>query len=477
MKDNFINWVKNKNVTILGLSKSGVAAANLLYNLGAKVCVSEIKPEKAVKEYIEQLISPLISIHCDSKDQIADLENAELVVVSPGVPSTNPTIVFARENGIPVIGEIELAYKVLTDINPQTVIIAITGSNGKSTTVTLVGGLLKYLVNLPVIVAGNIGYPFSQAIIELCKKPANAIIVLEISSFQLESIIEFRPHIACLLNLSPNHLDRHSSFEEYVSTKAKLFKNQTSFDYAVLNYDDQEVRKLLSKIKAKKKFFSVNKKLTNGVIINDQKIVFVDSTRMLKVDICSLNRIRLLGSHNLENLLAALSITAILVNPEQLQTLENFISSFEGLEHRLEFVAKIEGVSYYNDSKATTPAAVIAALKAIPSKIILIAGGKDKNSDYSILRDIIIEKVKTVILIGEAKEKIKSHLALENYVPFIDAKNLEEAVFLAYKIANKGDTILFSPGCASFDMFTDFEERGRIFKNIVANLSYKHKAC
>ena len=447
--------LKNKKVTVLGLARSGVAAANLLFERGAQVLVSDIKPKENLGNFINQLVSKDIVIS-ENGDQIQDIKNADLVILSPGIPSDIPAVLEARKRNISVISEIELAYRLC-----KAPMIAITGSNGKTTTTSWVGEILKATWKGPVAVAGNIGFPLSTAVKDITSK---GIVVAEISSFQLETIETFSPHIASILNITPNHLDRYPEMDSYANAKLRIFEFQKESDFAVINKDDIESSKRIKELKSNKIFFSVKNEVEQGAMIKDKSIVFRNSN---KDDvICDFRDLILPGEHNLENALAAVAMVYCCgIRPDKMK--EPLIS-FRGVEHRLEFVRELNGVKYINDSKATTVAAVMTALKAVSPPVILIAGGKDKGSDYTPLVELAKNKVKQLILIGQAKEKIRK--SLNGSVPISEASSMEEAVNQARKISRQGDSILLSPACSSYDMFTDFEERGRVFKSAVGEL-------
>ncbi|MCX7919101.1 MAG: UDP-N-acetylmuramoyl-L-alanine--D-glutamate ligase [bacterium] len=447
--------VTNKNITVLGMARSGVAAANLLAKHGAKVKISDIKPRESLEKFIQQLVSPEIEIST-SANQVEDIKSAELVILSPGIPTDIPAVQEAKNRNIPVLSEIELAYQF-----SQANWIAITGSNGKTTTTTLTGELLKSAWSAPVEVAGNIGFALCNVAEQV---PKEGLIVSEISSFQLETITTFKPYIGALLNLTPNHLDRYPDFESYARAKIRIFEYQSGNDFAVLNADDIETQKYVSAVKAKKIFFSRLTNLKEGVFVN-QHNVWVKFGNWDEA-VIPLKELNIPGEHNVENALAAVAIAVCCgIAPSKLV---EPLKAFKGVEHRLEFVRELNGVKYYNDSKATTVVAVITALKSLSGPIILIAGGKDKGSDYTPLRPLLQKKVKQLILIGQARQKMRT--ALESSCPILEADSMQEAVKLAYEKAVNGDTVLLSPACASYDMFTDFEERGRIFKQIVMEL-------
>lgn len=447
--------VKNKKVTVLGLARSGIAAANLLFEDGAIVRISDIEPMEKLKQYIKELISQDIEISV-SANQIKDIENAELIIVSPGIPSDIPAIQIARKRNIPVISEIELAYQY-----SSAAIIAITGSNGKTTTTSLVGEIMKSNCSGPVVVAGNIGYPLTKAVKNMSE---NGLIIAEISSFQLENIISFKPKIAAILNITPNHLDRYQNMNSYANAKSRIFEFQDNTDYAVINLDDNETIKRISNIKSKKIYFSRKSEIELGAMIKKDWIITRWGNR--EIPVCKINELKIPGVHNLENALAAVAIT--LSCGIEAEKIKQPLIEFRGVEHRLELVREIAGVKYYNDSKATSVNSVISALSTLPAEIILIAGGKDKGMDYNLLKELISKKVKNLILIGESRMKIKS--ALNGSCPISESDSMADAVRLAVEFSRAGDSVLLSPGCASYDMFRDFEERGKVFKKIVSDL-------
>ena len=382
-------------------------------------------------------------------------------MVSPGIPSNIPLLNQAEELGIPRFSEIEIAYW-LTDAK----IVGVTGSNGKTTTVTLLGEMLKE-DKKEYQLGGNIGIPFS-GIVE--KISSDGIIVLELSSFQLEWIEEFRPFVASVLNITPDHLDRHADMNSYIGAKLRILENQTESDFAVLNVDDEGSLKFAAFGKSKKVFFSTKTEPEPGVFIRGEKLFTRSNGR--ETEIIGVRDIGIKGPHNLSNACAACAICSILgVTPDSMR---RTLIGFTGVEHRLEPVAVLSGVSFVNDSKATNVDSVWYALQSVPPPIILIAGGKDKGGDFTRLKELVQKNVKALILIGEAEEKIKS--ALGDVVTVYHSDSLEEAVELSYKKAAPQDTVLLSPGCASFDMFKDYQHRGQVFKSSVRNLSPRHNA-
>jgi UDP-N-acetylmuramoylalanine--D-glutamate ligase len=383
-----------------------------------------------------------------------------LIVVSPGVPVDAPPLQQARSLGENVIGEIELAAQFLS--GP---VVAITGSNGKTTTTTLTGEIMT-AAGFSTLVGGNIGTP---AISLTERATPETVIVLEVSSFQLETIQTFRPKVAVVLNITPDHLDRHRTFEIYVNAKARLFENQQPSDFAVLNADDPTCATLGGRTKAQVFWFSRKREVQQGAWVHDGKILFRDAKG--QKEILQVSDIPLKGAHNLENVLAAVCSGLLMgCAPEKVR---QAVHAFKAVEHRLEFVATIRGVGYYNDSKATNVDATIKALESFPANIHLILGGKDKGSDYSVLNHLLRERVKRVYTIGAAAAKIESQIvsAKDGGPELVHAETLENAIRKADAAAQPGDIILLAPACASFDQFKSYEHRGKVFKEVVNSLA------
>lgn len=379
----------------------------------------------------------------------------DLIVVSPGVPVDAAPLVQARASGELVIGEIELAAEHLP--GP---IVAITGSNGKTTTTTLTGEILA-ASGLPTLVGGNIGTPAISLVQQAARE---TVVVLEVSSFQLETIATFRPKVAVILNITPDHLDRHRRFEAYVAAKVRIFENQHESDFAVLNEDDPTCRTLGDRRRPQVYWFSRKKEVRQGACVRDGQIVFRDG--QAQNEIMLVNEIPLKGAHNVENILAAIC-TGVLMGCPPVKIREA-VQNFKAVEHRLEYVATVKGVEYYNDSKATNVDATIKAIESFPKNIHLILGGKDKGSDYTVLNDLLRERVKRVYTIGAAAEKIESHI--KGAAEIVHAETLENAIRRASAAAQPGDIVLLAPACASFDQFQSYNHRGRVFKEVVHSL-------
>lgn len=387
------------------------------------------------------------------------LEKVDLVVVSPGVPLTKRYILFAHKRGIEVIGELELAYRFCGSKN----IVAITGTNGKTTTTTLVGRILQEAYD-DVVVCGNIGVPFIDCIENAS---ADTIFVIEVSSFQLETIKYFKPKVACILNITPDHLNRHVNMENYIKAKMRIFENVDEEGFTVLNMDNSITRDLVGDAKGTVIAFSKNKlEEKNSVFVDGDYIYYNFCGKAEKV--MNKNDIFIPGKHNLENALAA--IACVLPFAIEPNVLEKVLKEFKGVEHRIEFVREINGIKFYNDSKGTNTDASSKALNAFNSPIILIAGGYDKGESFERFAKLISQKVKKVFLLGQTKEKIAKDLKKIGYFNFEFVEDLKEAVLKSYKDAKEGDIILLSPACASWDMFENYEQRGRLFKQYVNEL-------
>jgi len=444
----------NKRVLVVGLGKSGVASALFLQARGAKVTVSDSKPQDQLGEEIPVLLDHGIAVETGGHGE-RTFRGQDLIVVSPGVPVDSPPLVQARALGEPVIGEIELASQFL----PKN-LVAITGSNGKTTTTTLAGEIIAG-GGFSTAVGGNIGTP---AISLVEQAMPDTVVVLEVSSFQLETIQTFRPKVAVVLNITPDHLDRHRTFEAYTNAKARIFENQQAQDFAVLNADDAASAGLASRTQAQVFWISRKKEVKQGAYVRDGRIFFRDPKG--QHEIMQTSEIPLKGSHNVENVLAAICVGAVMGCDAV--SIAKAVLNFKAVEHRLEYVATIRGVEYYNDSKATNVDATIKALESFPANVHLILGGKDKDSDYTQLNDLLQQRVNRVYTIGAAAEKIESQI---KGVEVDHSETLETALRRASAIAAAGDVVLLAPACASFDQFQNYEHRGRVFKEVVHTLA------
>jgi UDP-N-acetylmuramoylalanine--D-glutamate ligase len=445
--------LRGKKVLVVGLGRSGLAAALFLRRRGAQVTVSDIRSAEQLGKDIPALLEEGIAVEAGGHGLLT-FRRQDLIVVSPGVPLDTPELVQVKAFGLPIIGELELASYYLKGKS-----LAITGSNGKTTTTALCGAILE-ADKLPVQVGGNIGVPVI-ALVDQSRDDGWS--VLEVSSFQLETAYRFHSEIAVVLNVTPDHLDRHGTFENYTAAKERIFANQTDEDALVLNADDDVTSRMAARAKARIFWFSAKRVVRQGAFVYEGAIVFRASEQAAPEFILKVENIPLKGHHNVENVLAAACAARLAgVEPDAIR---RAVESFKAVEHRLEFVAEINGVDYYNDSKATNVDAAAKALAAFPGGIHLILGGKDKNSDYRQLRSLLEERVKTVYTIGAAAEKIETHIY--GAVPVVSAGTLDQAVAKAAEAAQPGEIVLLAPACSSFDQFENYEHRGQVFKELV----------
>ena len=415
--------LKGKKVTVIGAARSGVAAANLVAQLGGYAKISEFGPEAKVANDLKEA-DPKVVLETGGHTR-GFIEDSDYIVLSPGVRQDVQPVQWARAKNIPVMGEVELGFLFC-----RAPIIAITGSNGKTTVSTLIAEVLKQ-AGRPVCLCGNIGSPLSKHVLKLT---AEDTVVLEVSSFQLESTVRFRPHVGVLLNFSQNHLDRHKDLDEYFEAKWRMFVNQTSDDFAVINIESPRMKARAGSLKAQISFFNAPEKISLNA--NPNYLAVIDVARVLGIPsaVC-----------------------------------QEVFKNFKGVEHRMELVRTLDGVDYINDSKSTTAEATRWALERTTKPVWMICGGRDKHIDYSVLKDLVKKKVKTVLTIGEAKDKIRT--AFLGAVPVELCPSLEDAVGFARKNAKPGECVLLTPMCASFDMFNNFEHRGKVFKEIVNKLT------
>jgi UDP-N-acetylmuramoylalanine--D-glutamate ligase len=476
--------IKGKRVTIVGMARSGTGAANLLAELGAEVTVTDLKRMEDLGHFVHEL-NPAVKLVLGEHPE-AVFMNTDMVILSPGVPSDIPPVLRVQGMGIPVLGELELAYQLAVhgSVNPYVPplirdrkggFLAVTGTNGKSTTTAL----LDYMMQkngFEIMLGGNIGNALTGEMLDCVrnKKPLDYV-VAEISSFQLETVREFKPRGAAIINITPDHLDRYHSMDAYTAAKARIFENQGEGDFLVLNYDDPVISHLNNAQLTGKRpsmpsvYFFSRYEAVDGLYARDGVVYCNFSHGELRVQKCELiaaEEIRIKGVHNLENAMAA-SAMALLAGCS-IEAVRDSLREFPGLEHRLEFVRELEGVRYFNDSKGTNVGAVLKSLESFENPIVLIAGGRDKAGDFSQLRQLIRTRVKALVLIGEAREKIRE--ALGDTTDTGLSEDLKHAVETARRKAGHGDVVLLSPACASFDMFDNFEDRGRQFKNIVMGL-------
>jgi UDP-N-acetylmuramoylalanine--D-glutamate ligase len=446
--------VKGKRVLVVGLGKSGVSAATFLQSLGARVTVSDSKTEDELRGEIPMLLDRGITVETGGHGE-RTFRDQDIIVMSPGVPVNEPHIAQARKMGVKVIGEIELTARFLKGR-----IVAITGSNGKTTTTALTGDVLAKS-GKQVNVGGNIGTPAITFVETATDDTWN---VLEVSSFQLETIETFRANIAAVINVTPDHLDRHGSFEAYAAAKARIFENQTSDDHAILNADDRTCVGMAKSVKSRVWWFSPKHEVERGAFVREGQMVWRGDGR--DVVIGPTSELQLKGAHNLENVLVA-AAAGMLAGCEP-EDIRRALAEFKAVEHRLEYVMTVGGVQFYNDSKATNVDATIKALESFPRGIHIILGGKDKGSDYTVLKPLLKERAAQVYTIGAAAEKIESQIA--GAAPVVRTVTLEAAVKRAAENARAGDVVLLAPACASFDQFESYEHRGRVFKEVVRAL-------
>jgi UDP-N-acetylmuramoylalanine--D-glutamate ligase len=445
--------LKDKKVLVVGMARTGIATAKFLKARGSLVTTTEAKPEEEMREAVQELKGTDLSTEWGGH-RIETFLQQDLIVVSPGVDLNMDPVQKAIRHGVRVVSEIELAYHFI-----HVPILAITGTNGKTTTTLLLGEMLKE-DGRKVGVGGNVGEPL---ILFAEGGDRWEVLVAEISSFQLEAIEDFRPRISVLLNVTEDHLDRYPSYSDYIEAKARIFANQNSGDLVILNRDDPIVMQFGERVKAKKVMFSMREKLEEGAFANGQTISLrLGGNR----EEYSLAKTPLKGIHNVENMMAALT-TARLFGCSK-KAVQDVLCRFKGLEHRLEFVREVGGVRFYNDSKGTNVGSVVKSLQSFSEPVILIAGGKDKNGDLSPLKELVEKRVKHLILLGEAKERMNHELG--GLTDTVMAKTMEEAVSLARQKAKGGEVVLLSPACSSFDMFKDYKERGRVFKEAVVRL-------
>jgi UDP-N-acetylmuramoylalanine--D-glutamate ligase len=451
--------LKGKKVLVVGLARTGVAAVRFLAEKAAKVKVSEAKSAEELEAPLKILTGLPVKWELGGHTLPFFLD-AELIVISPGVPMDLKPLAQARARGIPVMSEVELAFRFL-----RRPLIAVTGTNGKTTTTTLIGEMLR-ASGKSAFVGGNIGTPLIEYV---QTEQKDEWVVAEISSFQLEGTLKFRPTIGILLNITEDHLDRYPNFQEYIRAKAMIFENQGKEDYALLNADDPLTFQFAHRVESQVILFSAQRAVPVGSFLEKGAIFFqgADGQR----ERFGLDRMKIKGAHNLENLMAAITACKICDCPRE--SIQKVIDEFQAIEHRLEWVRDINGVSFFNDSKGTNVGSVVKSLMSFQKPILLIAGGRDKGGDYSPLKKLIAQQVKGMALIGEAKERICA--ALGGLTETVKVDTLEEAVHWAFSKAAAGDVVLLSPACSSFDMFENYQERGKRFKTIVHGLSGREK--
>ena len=450
--------VENKRVLIVGMARSGIAAVKLLLRHGAVPLLSDKQTIDAFGHDLDAFLHTPSELHL-GEDPVSLLPKCDLVVISPGVPLDSAIVTQAKAQRVPLIGELELAYSFL-----QGRLIAVTGTNGKTTTVTLLGELFKD-AGYTVHIGGNIGYPLSSIALE---SQPDDIVIIEVSSFQLETIQSFHPHCAALLNITEDHLNRHGTMDAYTALKKRIFENQNKEDLAVVNQDDPLVVALTGKLQSQIIWFSRKAKVLNGICLQNNTLVSVSCGK--QTPICSIDDIRIPGPHNLENAMAAAAVG--IANNISPTTIKQTLRTFAGVEHRIEIVRIVNGVTYINDSKGTNAASTIKAVQSMKAPTVIILGGYNKHTDFDSLTEIISQSsmIQHAILIGETAQQIANSLSKNGFIAFTYADSLEDAVHKATDQSENGGNILLSPACASFDMFRDYEHRGAAYKEIVHQL-------
>lgn len=448
--------IAGKNVLVFGSGISGIGAAGLLEERGASVTLYDGNDKLDVEEIRGKMKDGAKTDIVLGEFPEELLGKLDLVIISPGVPTDLPIVNRMRESDIPVVGEIELAYEL-----GKGEVLAITGTNGKTTTTALLGEIMKAVYDSAFVV-GNIGIPYTNVVDETRD---DSVIVAEMSSFQLESIVDFRPRVSAVLNITPDHLNRHHTMEAYIQAKKNVAINQTAEDTCVLNYEDEVLREFGETLQTKVLYFSSKRKLDKGIYLDDGNIIYRNPDECL---VCNVKELKLLGVHNYENVMAAVAMAA--AYGVSMDSIRKTIKEFAGVEHRIEFVAEKNGVAYYNDSKGTNPDAAIRGIQAMNRPTYLIGGGYDKQSEYKEWIESFDGKVKKLLLIGQTREKIAKEAEECGFTDIMLLDTFEDAVLTAAKLAEPGEAVLLSPACASWGMFKNYEERGDKFKEIVNSL-------
>lgn len=446
-----------KTVLVFGTGLSGISAVGFLENITDKIIVYDTNASLDIETIREKLTDSFTGEIVLGELKEEYLDTVSLAVLSPGVPTDLPVVNRIREKNIPVWGEVELAY-----YKAKGQIAAITGTNGKTTTTSLVGDIMKAYFE-EVFVVGNIGIPYTDI---ACKTSEASVTVIEMSSFQLETIVDFRPQVSAILNITPDHLNRHHTMENYIAAKLNIAKNQGADDVCILNYEDEVLREAGKGLKTNVLYFSSLRKLEKGIYLEGDNIIYSDGNNTETiVDVTQMN---IFGRHNYENTMAAIGIALSLKVP--VEVINKAVRNFVAVEHRIEFVTTKNGVKYYNDSKGTNPDASIKAIESMPAPTCLIAGGYDKGSEYDEWLEAFKGKIKALVLIGQTKDKIAEAARKHGFHDIYMANSLMEAVEICHRLSQEGDCVLLSPACASWDMFPNYEERGRLFKEYVRNL-------
>lgn len=449
--------LKGKKVLVFGAAKSGVSATRLLQKLEANVILYDSNTRLDIDDFKNKLDTNVNFKLLTGELTENIIDTLDLVILSPGVPIDIAEVNIIKDKNIPIWGEIELAYR-----NAKGRIIGITGTNGKTTTTYLVGDIMRSYFK-DVYVVGNIGNPFTDIALDTTDE---SIIVAEISSFQLETIDEFNPEISAILNISQDHLNRHHTMETYIAMKGNIAKNQTSNELCILNYEDQVLRQMADRLNTKLMYFSSERRLDKGLFLEDETIYYKDEEQEYRI--CGIRDLKILGKHSYENVMAAVGIAVTAGVP--MECIREAVTSFQAVEHRIEFVETIDGVTYYNDSKGTNPDASIKAVQAMISPTILIAGGYDKDLEFDGLIESFNGRIKCLVLLGQTREKIANTAKKYGFDNIVLVNSMEEAVKVSAKKAVHGDAVLLSPACASWGMFDNYEQRGQLFKKYVRGI-------
>lgn len=445
---------RGKRILVVGIARSGIAAVKSLTRREAVLFACDQKASDELGDILLEMEVLGVEVYAGSYPQVSK-DRFDLLIASPGVPLYIEPFIQAHNTGVPVIGELELAYL----LKPDTVdFYAISGTNGKTTTVSLLQAILA-ADGRKALAGGNIGVPLTTLVDNI----EAGVIVVEASSFQLETTCNFQPHISALINITPDHLDRHKSMEGYIKAKSKIFAYQSKDDYAVLNYEDQHIRTMVQECPARVIYFSNRQVLPEGAFIKDDLIYFVMDNKVLPI--CPVHELSLRGQHNLENILCAVAIA--IIAGTKIESIRDTLKNFTGVRHRIEEVAVLDGILYVNDSKATNPESAIKALESFNEPIILIAGGRSKGSSFEEFAGLIKEKVKGLILLGEAREEIRKAVMDVGFQNIHEVNDFNTAVATARELAAAGDVVLLSPACASWDMFKSYEQRGDLFCELV----------
>lgn len=449
--------LKGKKVLVFGAGKSGISAIRLLQKQEADILLYDSNPNLTKEDFQDKfdIENRFTLITGELRQSVID--TIDLMVISPGVALDHPDVERIIAKGVPVWGEIELAYRLA-----KGKIIGITGTNGKTTTTTLVGEIMKTFFD-EVYVVGNIGNPYTEVAMKTTEK---AVSIIELSSFQLETIREFKPDVSAILNITPDHLNRHHTMENYIAAKENVARNQTMDEVCVLNYEDEILREMGKRLKTKVLFYSSATRLTDGLYLEGEEIWY--SRNGDRVPVCNINELKIFGKHNYENVMAATGMALSVGVP--MDRIHTALINFKAVEHRIEFVETINGVTYYNDSKGTNPDASIKAIQAMRTPTIVIGGGYDKKVPFDEWIEAFDHKVKYLVLLGQTREQIAETAKRHGFHDIIMVEDLKEAVKVAAEKAAPGDSVLLSPACASWGMFENYEQRGRLFKEYVREL-------